>query len=213
MDPAITAAPGLAFSAPAAGGITIAGLNGELDIACAPALREQLLGLLSPGSSRLVIDLSKVSHCDASGLAVLIGTGRRATLLGGFLHLAAVSPPAWPGAVFIASDVLGDRALLTFTGDDPRDQTGQHASPGRPAARPKDGTAPPRGGQCADGRHGQRHRSTNPAGPPNPSAAPPPLTSSAPARPSWISGKAGSGGPQTAPRPAGPVPFPGPPNP
>ena len=67
-------------------------MSGELDIACAPALREQLLGLLRPGSSRLVIDLSKVSHCDAPGLAVLIGTGRRARLLGGFLRLAAVSP-------------------------------------------------------------------------------------------------------------------------
>jgi anti-sigma B factor antagonist len=33
-----------------------------------------------------------VSHCDVSGLAVLIGTGRRARLLGGFLRLAAVSP-------------------------------------------------------------------------------------------------------------------------
>ena len=84
--------PGLALAAPAAGGVTIAGLSGELDIACAPALREQLLGLLGPGSSRLVIDLSKVSHCDASGLAVLIGAGRRARLLGGFLRLAAVSP-------------------------------------------------------------------------------------------------------------------------
>jgi NAD(P)-dependent dehydrogenase (short-subunit alcohol dehydrogenase family) len=31
----------------------------------------------------------------------------------------------------------GDRALLAFTGDDPRDQAGQHASPGWPAARPK----------------------------------------------------------------------------
>jgi hypothetical protein len=78
MDPATTAAPGLALSAPAAGGITIAGLSGKLDIARAPALREQLLGLLRPGSSWLVIDLSKVSHCDASGLAVLISTGRRA---------------------------------------------------------------------------------------------------------------------------------------
>ena len=91
-DPAITTAPGLALSTPAAGGVTIAELSSELDIACAPALREQLLGLLRPGSSRLVIDLSKVSHCDASGLAVLIGTGRRARLLGGFLRLAAVSP-------------------------------------------------------------------------------------------------------------------------
>jgi anti-anti-sigma factor len=92
MDPATAAAPGLALSTPTAGGITITGLSGKLDIARAPALREQLLGLLRPGASRLVIDLSKVSHCDASGLAVLIGTGRRARLLGGFLRLAAVSP-------------------------------------------------------------------------------------------------------------------------
>jgi anti-anti-sigma factor len=33
-----------------------------------------------------------VSFCDASGLAVLVGTGRRARLLGGFQRLAAVSP-------------------------------------------------------------------------------------------------------------------------
>ena len=38
-------------------GITIAQVSGELDIACAPALHEQLLGLLRPGSSQLVIDL------------------------------------------------------------------------------------------------------------------------------------------------------------
>jgi anti-anti-sigma factor len=91
-DSATTTAPGLALSTPTASGVTIAELSGELDIACAPALREQLLGLLRPGSSRLVIDLSKVNHCDASGLAVLIGTGRRARFLGGFLRLAAVSP-------------------------------------------------------------------------------------------------------------------------
>jgi hypothetical protein len=48
MDSTTTTAPGLALSAPAAGGITIAELSGELDIACAPALREQLLGLLRP---------------------------------------------------------------------------------------------------------------------------------------------------------------------
>jgi anti-sigma B factor antagonist len=82
------------LSARTAGGITIAELAGDLDIASAPALREQLLGLLRPGSGRLVIDLSKVSFCDASGLAVLVNTARRARLLGGFLRLAAVSPQA-----------------------------------------------------------------------------------------------------------------------
>lgn len=80
---------GLRFSARTVGGYTIATLSGELDVACAPVLREQLLGVLRPGASRLVVDLSEVSFCDASGLAVLVGTGRRAGLLGGVLRLAA----------------------------------------------------------------------------------------------------------------------------
>jgi len=92
MNSGTTANPGLCLAAQTAGGITIAELTGELDIASAPALRDELLGLLRPGSSRLVIDLSRVSFCDASGLAVLVNTARRAMLLGGFLRLAAVSP-------------------------------------------------------------------------------------------------------------------------
>ena len=48
MDLPTTTAPGLALATPAAGGVTIAELSGELDIAGAPALREQLLGLLRP---------------------------------------------------------------------------------------------------------------------------------------------------------------------
>ena len=94
MDSGITVNPSLDVSTRTVGGITIAELVGELDIASAPALREQLLSLLRPGSSRLVIDLSRVSLCDASGLAVLVGIGRRARLVDGFLRLAAVSPQA-----------------------------------------------------------------------------------------------------------------------
>lgn len=92
MNSRIPALPTLNCSARTAEGITIAELAGELDLASAPALREQLLGLLRPGSSRLVLDLSRVSFCDASGLAVLVGADRQARLLGGFLRLAAVSP-------------------------------------------------------------------------------------------------------------------------
>ncbi len=72
------------------GGYVVAVLRGELGIASAPALREQLLSLLR-ASSQLVIDLSAVEHADASGLAVLVGSGRRAMLLGGSLRLAAPS--------------------------------------------------------------------------------------------------------------------------
>ena len=67
MDSGNEASPGLAFRVRAAGSIAVAELAGELDIACAPALREQLLGLLRRGSGRLVIDLSKVGFCAASG--------------------------------------------------------------------------------------------------------------------------------------------------
>jgi anti-anti-sigma factor len=73
------------------GGYVIAALGGELGIASAPALREQLLGLLR-AASHLIIDLSAVEHADASGLAVLVGSRRRARLLGGSLRLAAPSP-------------------------------------------------------------------------------------------------------------------------
>jgi anti-anti-sigma factor len=74
------------------GGRVIATLRGDLYIASAPALREQLLSLLRPPVSQLIIDLSAIEHADASGLAVLVASGRRAGLLGGSLRLAAPSP-------------------------------------------------------------------------------------------------------------------------
>ena len=84
---------GLQYPVHIEGGYTVAALSGELDVACAPVLREQLLGELTPRASRLVIELSQVSFCDASGVAVLVGTGRRAGLLGGILRLAAPALP------------------------------------------------------------------------------------------------------------------------
>ncbi len=92
MDPGTGDAVGLSISSRSERAYVIAALSGELDIACAPVLREQLLGLLRPAASRLVIDLSAVSYADASGVAVLVRTGRRAGLLGGFLRLAAPGP-------------------------------------------------------------------------------------------------------------------------
>ena len=74
-------------------GRTIVRLRGALDAAAAPALRERLIGMLHPGTSLLVLDLSCVPSCDPAGLAVLIGTQRRARLLGIVMRLAAPSLP------------------------------------------------------------------------------------------------------------------------
>ncbi len=84
---------GLTLSVRSQNGYTIAVIGGDLDMASVPALREQLLGLLRPDASRIVADLSGVTFCDASGMAVLIGVSRRAGLLGGVLRLAAPAPP------------------------------------------------------------------------------------------------------------------------
>ena len=82
----------LRFTSPTdRGGYAIAALTGDLGIASAPALREQLRSLLR-AASQLIIDLSAVEHADVSGLAVLLGSGHRARLLGGSLRLAAPSP-------------------------------------------------------------------------------------------------------------------------
>jgi len=69
--------------------VTIARLEGELDIATTPALRERLLSIFSLGVRLLIIDLSGVSFCDVSALAVLVATQRRARLLGITVRLAA----------------------------------------------------------------------------------------------------------------------------
>jgi anti-sigma B factor antagonist len=99
-----------AFATRAERGSIIAVLTGALDVTRAPALRDQCLHLLRPASSRLVMDLSLVSHVDAGGLAFLVGTGRRARLLGGSLRLAAVTP-----AVALALRVAGlDRLFEIF---------------------------------------------------------------------------------------------------
>ena len=71
-------------------GATIVMLSGELDVASAPDLREQLLVILDrqpPG--RLILDLSALSFIDSSGIAVFVNTERRARLLGCTFELVA----------------------------------------------------------------------------------------------------------------------------
>jgi anti-anti-sigma factor len=75
-------------------GRTIVKLCGELDIASAPDLREQLLAILSRRTlSHLILDLSKLRFIDSSGIAVFVNTDRRARLLGCTLALVAPQAP------------------------------------------------------------------------------------------------------------------------
>jgi anti-anti-sigma factor len=71
--------------------VTVIRPRDGLDFAAAPALREQLIDVLHRGTDLLVLDLSQVPVCDAAGVAVLIGTQRRAGLLGVTMRLVAPS--------------------------------------------------------------------------------------------------------------------------
>ncbi len=74
-------------------GRTIVSLRDGLDLAGASALRERLNDVLHRSTDLLLLDLSRVTSCDAAGLAVLIGTQRRARLLGITMRLVAPSLP------------------------------------------------------------------------------------------------------------------------
>jgi anti-sigma B factor antagonist len=73
-------------------GWTLARVGGELDVATAPRLREQLLAAIAEGGPRLVVDLGDVDFLDSTGLGVIVGVLKRARTLGGDLRLVCPSP-------------------------------------------------------------------------------------------------------------------------
>ena len=123
----------LRFTSPTdRGGYAIAALSGDLGTASAPALREQLRSLLR-AASQLIIDLSAVEHADAGGLAVLVGSGHRARLLGGSLRLAAPSPDV---ARVLSASGIGPVVVVypRSAGDGGQRSCTQSASPVRRAS-------------------------------------------------------------------------------
>ncbi|MGC9665629.1 STAS domain-containing protein [Planosporangium sp. 12N6] len=69
-------------------GGTVLRIHGELDISTAEQLRRVAAPYLAAGG-RLVLDLSRVTFCDSTGLAVLVGFHKRLAAVGGGLELYA----------------------------------------------------------------------------------------------------------------------------
>ena len=74
------------------GSITVLTVEGEVDIATAPKLREKLVELAAAGATRVVVDLEKVEFLDSTGLGVLIGGMKRLRSTDGDLTLVCTQP-------------------------------------------------------------------------------------------------------------------------
>ena len=67
-------------------------VTGELDLAVAPWLRDQLDALFVGGANSIVVDLSTATFLDSTALGVLVSALNRSRALGGQVHLVVNEP-------------------------------------------------------------------------------------------------------------------------
>jgi len=89
-------------------------VEGRLVAAVAPALREEVLGMMSDGTN-VLFDLSRMVHIDSSGLGVLVQILQKAKAGGGKVVLAALQPG--PKIVFDITKVSRVFEIVPTVGD------------------------------------------------------------------------------------------------
>jgi anti-anti-sigma factor len=72
-------------------GVTVVGVQGELDLLTAGSLEDGLSRLCRPGDE-LIVNLSKTDFIDCSGIRALTRANRRVRQDGGLIRLAAPQP-------------------------------------------------------------------------------------------------------------------------
>jgi anti-sigma B factor antagonist len=83
---------------------------GKLNMVSAPELRAVVVGAISEGAHRIVVDLSAIDFMDSSGLGALVGCLKSARQAGGDLRIAA--PSTQVSMVLRLSNL--DRVLASF---------------------------------------------------------------------------------------------------
>jgi anti-sigma B factor antagonist len=74
------------------GRYAVVAIDGELDLATAPALADLTERLIDGGATNLILDAEKLSFCDSSGLGVLVRIANRLEPVAGRLLVARVQP-------------------------------------------------------------------------------------------------------------------------
>jgi anti-sigma B factor antagonist len=82
----------VASPAPGVSEVTVLAVTGEIDVASAPRLRQEVVTLAGSGQVLLVVDLAGVDFLDSTGLGVLLGALKRVRAGGGELALCRAEP-------------------------------------------------------------------------------------------------------------------------
>jgi anti-sigma B factor antagonist len=73
-------------------GVTVCRVEGEIDINSSPNIKKTFDKLLSTKTPKIVINLSKVTYVDSSGLATLVEILKNMRSYGGKMRLSDMSP-------------------------------------------------------------------------------------------------------------------------
>ena len=73
-------------------GLTVCHIDGEIDINSSPMIKKSFDKLISQKTPKIVINLSKVTYVDSSGLATLVEILKNMRSYNGKMRLACMSP-------------------------------------------------------------------------------------------------------------------------
>ena len=73
-------------------GWSVLAVEGEIDVATAGQLREQVNAMIANGARSLVVDLNGVEFMDSTGLGVLVGAHKRLAELEGSMRVVCTQP-------------------------------------------------------------------------------------------------------------------------
>ena len=96
-------------------GVPVLAVQGEIDVATAPQLRERLLALADRNHAVVVVDLTGVSFVDSTALGVLVSGAKRLRSGGGDLRLVVTEPHI--AKVFAITGLTEVFQIYTTTGE------------------------------------------------------------------------------------------------
>src|SRR3989338_6767651 len=73
-------------------GLTVCHVSGEIDINTSPDIKKAFDRLISKKEAKIVINFSKVTYVDSSGLATLVEILKNMRVYGGRIRLSNLSP-------------------------------------------------------------------------------------------------------------------------